>query len=251
MGAPAFRARGLRIRSQGPRMDRIRLPLRRVGTPAALRVPAPGRVATMRWRFIWQRALGTGLTSSTGCIRKDHDVPRIRAISAARRGRCANAHERHSAYTYTGTKVPCQGVNDELQEGPNGTVAKMTTDGAWTQWRGHTGLPASPSVGSWPRAGFASRDSCADRAGPVSPSPDSPPVRVILDSSTRPTGPTGIRRGRVTAGPQSVVTRRTTLVPGVDVRYPGLLRAEPPEGHEKRGDSPPSTPGTARTRRSG
>jgi hypothetical protein len=36
---------------------------------------------------------------------------------------------RHSTYTYTGTKVPCQGVNDELQEGPRGTVARMTPNG--------------------------------------------------------------------------------------------------------------------------
>jgi hypothetical protein len=55
--------------------------------------------------------------------------PRIRAISAARRGRCANAHERYSAYTYTGTKVPCQGVNSAPHEGPNGTVAKTTPNG--------------------------------------------------------------------------------------------------------------------------
>jgi len=60
-GAPAFRVLGLRNRSQGPRTDRIRLPVRRVGTPAALRVPAPGRVARTRWRFGRQHALGTGL----------------------------------------------------------------------------------------------------------------------------------------------------------------------------------------------
>jgi len=88
-GAPAFRVLGLRNRSQGPRTDRIRLPVRRVGTPAALRVPAPGRVARTRWRFGRQHALGTGLTPLSLDRRKDHEVPRIRAIPAARRaGRC-------------------------------------------------------------------------------------------------------------------------------------------------------------------
>jgi hypothetical protein len=37
---------------------------------------------------------------------------------------------RHSTYTYTGTKVLCQGVNAAPHEGPSGTVARMTPNGS-------------------------------------------------------------------------------------------------------------------------
>jgi len=50
---------------------------------------------------------------------------------------------RHSTYTYTGTKVPCQGVNSAPHEGPNGTVAKMTPNGGGEAARARRSLDRS------------------------------------------------------------------------------------------------------------
>lgn len=165
MGALAFRARGLRIRSRGPRMDRIRLPLRRAGTSATLRVPA----------LAGSQQRGSGSSDSTPWALGSPLFPRIEektktpadpGVPARRAGdaddgpttafdlyvyRYESTVSRGQRRTPRGAEWHCR--QDDTRGPGRGGVARRSPSELFDRFLA--------------RAGFASRNPCADRAGPV------------------------------------------------------------------------------------